>query len=203
MQQNTLLLSAFLLLAAIVWLDRSFHPHFKTYFQHQKTRGVNDWDKYNEKSFTVVKVIDGDTVDINVPDENDATTRIRLLGIDTPETKNPYTDVMYFGPQASKFTADMVLNQQVAVIMDKTSKPRDKYHRLLCFVRLADGKILNEELISEGFAYADTRFPHSFLEKYTQLEETAKKEKKGLWKDARKNQLPKWYKKTKLKTQTY
>ena len=87
--------------------------------------------------------------------------------------------------------------------MDKVSKPRDKYHRLLCYIRLADGRILNEELVSQGFAYADTRFPHSYFEKYIQLEETARKEKKGLWKEVRQNQLPKWYKKTKLKTQIY
>ena len=121
-RRNTLLLSAFLLLAAVVWLDRSFHPHFKTYFQHQKTQDVNDWDKYNEKSFIVVKVIDGDTIDINIPDGNYTITRIRLLGIDTPETKNPYTDVMYFGPEASKFTADIVLGQQVAVIHGQSVK---------------------------------------------------------------------------------
>ena len=199
MQRNTLLLSAFLLLAAIVWLDNCV-IHRKPAAANPQTETVNDWDKYNEKSFIVVKVIDGDTIDINVPDGNYATTRIRLLGIDTPETKNPYTDVMYFGPEASKFTANMVLKQNVTVILDKMSKTRDKYHRLLCYIRLADGKILNEELVSEGFAYADPRFPHSHLEKYIQLEETAKKEKKGLWKEVRENQLPKWYKKTKLKT---
>jgi micrococcal nuclease len=193
LRRNILSLSAFLLFAVIVWLDRSFHPHFKSYLQRQrKTQDVNDWDKYNEKSFIVVKVVDGDTIDINIPDGNYTTTRIRLLGIDTPETKNPYTDVMYFGPQASKFTTDIVLGQQVAVIMDKISKPRDKYHRLLCFVRLADGKILNEELISEGFAYADTRFQHSYLEKYIQLEKAAQKQKKGLWEKVKQDQMPNW-----------
>lgn len=193
-RRNTLLLSAFLLLAAIVWLDNCV-IHRKPAAVNPQTETVNDWDKYNEKSFIAVKVIDGDTVDINVPDGNYETTRIRLLGIDTPETKNSYTDVMYFGPEASKFTADMALGQKVAVIMDKVSKPRDKYHRLLCYIRLADGRILNESLVSEGFAYADTRFPHSYFEKYIQLEATARKEKKGLWKEVRKNQLPKWYKK--------
>ena len=215
LQKKILSLSAFLLLAAIVWLDTSFHPHFKTYFQRQqKTQDVNDWDKYNEKVFTVVKVVDGDTIDINIPDDNykdtspvrDKTstmserpleavsngTRIRLLGVDTPETKNPHTKVMYFGPEASKFTTDTVLGQNIIVIMDKMSKPRDKYNRLLSYIRLPDGRILNEELISQGFGYADTRFPHSFYEKYIQLEKTAREEKKGLWGKVTPGQMPQW-----------
>ena len=193
-RRNTLLLSAFLLLAAVVWFDRSFHSHYKTYFRHQKTQETDDWDKYNEKSFTVVKVVDGDTININVPDVNFATTRIRLLGIDTPETEKSPTGPMYYGRQASEFTSKTVLGQKVTVIMDKVSKTRDKYNRLLCYIRFADGRILNEELVSEGFAYADTRFPHSQFDKYIQLEKTAQKQKKRLWEKVAQNQLPKWHK---------
>lgn len=216
LRRNTLSLSAFLLLAAVVWLDRTFHPYLKSHLQGQRTQNVNtdDWNKYNEKVFTVAKVVDGDTIDINIPDGNwpdtrpvrDKTsmmserplgavsngTRIRLLGVDTPETKNPHTEVMYFGPEASKFTTDTVLGQNVIVIMDKLSKTRDKYHRLLAHIRLTDGRILNEELISQGFGYADTRFPHSFYDKYIQLEKEAKKAKKGLWEKVKPDQMPQW-----------
>jgi len=196
-RRNTLLLSAFLLLAAIVWLDRSFHPQLKTYFQHSKIQDGNDWDKYNEKSFTVVKVVDGDTIDINIPDANYATTRIRLLGIDTPETEKSPGGARYYGKEASEFAARTALGQEVTVIMDKLSKLRDKYHRLLCHIRLADGRILNEELVSQGFAYADTRFPHSYYKEYIQLEKTAQKQKKGLWEKVAQNQMPQWRKKIK------
>ncbi len=196
-RRNTLLLSAFLLLAAVVWFDRSFHSHYKTYFRHQKAQETDDWDKYNEKSFTVVKVVDGDTIDINVPDRNFTTTRIRLLGIDTPETEKSPGGAMYYGKEASEFAAKTVLGQNVTVIMDKLSKPRDKYHRLLCYIRFADGRILNEELVSEGFAYADTRFPHSYYKEYIQLEKTAQKQKKGLWEKVAQNQMPQWRKKIK------
>lgn len=194
MRRNILSLSAFLLLATIIWLDRNFHLYLKTSVSTQKQE-TDDWCKYNERSFTVVEVVDGDTIDINVPDANDATTRIRLLGIDTPETKNPHTNVMYFGPEASRFTSDTILKQNVFVIMDANSKPRDKYKRLLCYIKLTNGKILNEELISEGFAYADPRFSHSHLKKYTQLEKVAQKQKKGLWEKVSQEQMPRWYKK--------
>ncbi|MGA2915068.1 MAG: thermonuclease family protein [Sedimentisphaerales bacterium] len=192
LQRNILLLSVFLFLAAAVWLDRTFHPFLKTSVSTQKTQDTNDWDKYNEKSFIVVKVVDGDTIDINAPDEKWPDTRIRLLAVDTPETDKSPSGAMYFGKEASKFTTDTVLGQPVTVVMDKFSKPRDKYNRLLCFVRLADGRILNEELVSEGFAYADTRFPHSYYKEYIQLEETAKKEKRGLWEKVTPDQMPQW-----------
>lgn len=194
LQKKILLLSAFLLLSAVVWFDRTFHPLLKTSVPASISQN-SDWDKYNEKTFIVVKVVDGDTIDINIPDANYPTTRIRLLGVDTPETKNPHSEVMFFGPEASKFTTDTVLGQNVTVIMDVNSKPRDKYNRLLCHIRLADDRILNEELISQGFGYADTRFPHSEYNKYIQLEKTAREQKKGLWEKVTPDQMPKWRKK--------
>lgn len=193
LQKKVLLLSAFLLLSAVVWFDRTFHPYLKTPVSTTITQD-SDWEKYNEKSFTVVKVVDGDTIDINIPDGNYSHTRIRLLGVDTPETKNPHTEVMYFGPEASQFTKDTVLGKRIIVIMNKASKPRDKYDRLLAYIKLADGRILNEELVSNGFAYADTRFPHSFLDKYVQLEKTAKETKAGLWEKITIEQMPNWRK---------
>ncbi|HBG25775.1 MAG: hypothetical protein A2Y10_02225 [Planctomycetes bacterium GWF2_41_51] len=201
LQKRILTLSAFLLLSAFVWVDKRFHPIIKNVLSPAETQVVNEWDKYHGKSFIVVKTVDGDTIDINIPDGNYAHTRIRMLGVDTPETKSPYTPVMYFGPEASQFTRDTVLGKNVTVIMDELSNPRDKYKRLLCHIRLADGRILNEELIANGFAYADHRFPHSFVEKYLGLQDEAKKQKAGLWKKVKPEEMPKWMKK-KLKLNT-
>ncbi|OQA03258.1 MAG: Thermonuclease precursor [Planctomycetes bacterium ADurb.Bin401] len=195
------MLSAFLFLSAIVWIDRKFHPVLREAVAPAHIQDVNDWVKYHGKSFFVVKTIDGDTIDINIPDGKYEHTRIRMLGIDTPETKSPHTPVMYYGPEASKFTADTVLEKNVTIIMDKLSNPRDKYHRILCHIQLADGRILNEELITNGLAYADPRFPHSFLDKYLTLQKKAKTEKTGLWKEVKPDQMPKWAQK-KLKTNT-
>jgi micrococcal nuclease len=199
LRKKILLLSAFLLLCAVVFLDRTFHPLLKTYVSTPVTQD-SDWDKYNEKTFTVVKVVDGDTIDIDVPDGKFPDTRIRLLAIDTPEMGSamPYgTDkspsgAMYYGKEASEFTTKTALGQKVTVLLDKLSKTRDKYGRLLAFVRFSDGRILNEELVSQGFAYADTRFPHSFYEKYIQLEKTAREQKKGLWEKVTPDQMPNW-----------
>ena len=191
LRKKILLLSAFLLLCAVVFLDRTFHPLLKTYVLTPVTQD-SDWDKYNEKTFTVVKVVDGDTIDIDMPDEKWPDTRIRLLAVDTPETDKSPSGAMYFGKEASEFVHKTALGQKVTVLLDKLSKTRDKYHRLLAFVRFSDGRILNEELVSQGFAYADTRFPHSYYEKYIQLEKTAQEQKKGLWEKVTPNQMPLW-----------
>lgn len=201
LQKNILLLSAFLLLASLVWLDKTFHPYLKTYFQNQAIQDVNDWDKYNEKTFTVVNVVDGDTIDINIPDPPSLKlrragakydhTRIRLWGVDTPETKSTKVGIMYFGPEAAEFTKELCLGKQVTVYLDENDT-RDKYNRLLAYIQLPDGKFLNEELLSEGFAYADTRFEHSKFEKYTQLEKKAQEQKKGLWEKVTPDQMPSW-----------
>jgi micrococcal nuclease len=193
LRKKILLLSAFLLLSVVVFLDRTFHPLLKTYVTTPVTQN-SDWDKYNEKTFTVVKVVDGDTIDIDAPDGKWPDTRIRLLAIDTPETDKSPSGAMYYGKEASEFTTKIALGQKVTVLLDKLSKTRDKYDRLLAFIRFADGRILNEELVSQGFAYADTRFPHSYYEKFMQLEKTAREQKKGLWEKVTPDQMPQWRK---------
>lgn len=190
-KRNSLLLSAFLLLAALVWVDRSVIYTPKPGSTSQ-TAANNDWEKYHQKNFTVVKVVDGDTIDIDLPDGKYKTTRIRLLGIDTPEMAKSPTGEMYYGPEASQFTKEMVLGKNVTVLMDENSKTRDKYDRLLCYIKLPNSRILNEELVSQGFAYADTRFEHSDYEKYIGLEDTARKEKKGMWEKVTPDQMPEW-----------
>ena len=148
---------------------------------------AGDISKYHGKSFLVAKVVDGDTIDIDIPDEPYEHTRVRLWGIDTPETKSEEFGVMYFGPQAAEFTGKLVSDKTVEVYLDT-----DKYNRLLAYIKLDDGKILNEELIRQGFAYADLRFRHSYYNKYQQLQAATKSTKKGLWKEATREQLPEW-----------
>ena len=160
-----------------------------------KTPPGSDQQLYHEKTFKVIKVVDGDTIDLNVPDpHNDKSyTRVRLWGVDTPETKHPKMGVMYFGPEASEFSTEMVLNKQVAVHLEPFQNTRGKYHRLLAYIYLPDGKMLNEELIKNGYGYADPRFKHMLRQKFKQLGNQAQKEKLGLWKNIRLDQCPGWY----------
>ncbi len=182
-----------LLLAAIfIWLD---HSLLKRRWQQQpkseEQAKAYDLEKYHKKMFTVVKVVDGDTIDIDIPDANKNHTRIRLWGVDSPETKSQYSSVMYFGPEAAEFTTESALGKQVTVYLEE-HRTRGKYGRLLAYVQLPDDRFLNEVLVAEGFAYADLRFRHNFYNKYPQLEASAQRQKKGLWEKVTREQLPEW-----------
>jgi micrococcal nuclease len=151
--------------------------------------------RYDEKSFIVVKVVDGDTIDLDVPDLKTVKphTRIRLWGLDTPETKHPQESVMYYGPEAAAFTEKLTLNQQVKVVLEPFQDTRDKYSRLLAYIYLPDCSMLNEQLISLGYAYADERFEHVLRDRFVDLQKQAQREKQGLWLNVQLHQFPEWY----------
>ena len=171
-----------LLAAACVLLDRGCASSGRP--------AAGDFAKYDGKTFTVTKVVDGDTLDIDLPDGKYAHTRIRLWGIDAPETAAGQP--MYYGPQATQFATESALGKRVTIYMDQGNRTRGKYGRLLAYVELPDGTILNERLLTEGYAYADLRFQHGLYHKYQQAEASARRQKKGLWKDATREQLPVW-----------
>jgi micrococcal nuclease len=181
-----------LLVVVFVWLDHSpirskWRPQPKS---DQQVR-ANDLEKYHAGIFTVVNVVDGDTIDIDIPDGQYEHTRIRLWGIDTPETKNPKVGVMYFGPEAAEFATELTLRKNVTVYLEEHST-RGKYGRLLAYVQLPDKRFLNEVLLTEGYAYADLRFRHSLYNRYKQLDASARSLKKGLWENVTREQLPEW-----------
>ena len=160
--------------------------------QSAESQNSADIQKYEGRQFTVVKVVDGDTLDIDIPDANYSHTRIRLWGVDTPETKDPRTGPMFFGKEASEFASNAALGKRVTIHLEKDRNSRDKYHRLLAYVQLPDKTYLNEVLLSEGYAYADLRFKHGLYNKYKQLESAARSQKKGLWAGVTLEQMPKW-----------
>lgn len=154
-----------------------------------------DWDKYQGKVFVVAKVVDGDTYDLDIPDGRHDHTRIRLLGVDTPETVAPDKPVGYFGPQASAFAKKTALGKNVTVELDRT-RTRDKYDRLLAYLRLEDGENLSLLLIRQGYGYADPRFPHPMVGECKKAQTEAMKNGRGLWAGASKEDLPYYYQDT-------
>ena len=153
----------------------------------------SDHRLYHGRSFVVVRVVDGDTLDVDAPDNGQEYTRVRLLGIDTPETKG-VAEPAYFGPEAAAFTTELVEGEEVTLFLP-VDRTRGYYGRLLAYVKLPDGRFLNEVLLTEGYAYADTRFRHDFYNKYQQLESMARAQDRGLWKEVRPDQMPKWLQK--------
>ena len=140
----------------------------------------------------MLEVIDGDTLDIDIPDGEHPDTRIRLIGVDTPETKHPTVGLMYYGPEATEFTTSRVLGKQVTVLLDVSGDQRGRYGRLLAYVQLADGTILNAELIKNGYGYAYLNYPHSEFSAYQMLMQQAIDTRAGLWQNVTRDQLPQW-----------
>jgi micrococcal nuclease len=192
-RKNSIIFLCLLAVTFLIWLDRSLISNqLQLPAKSQEHAKASDLERYHGKTFTVVNVIDGDTFDIDIPDGRYKRTRIRLLGIDAPETGGQQSSVMYFGPEATEFTNKLALGKAVTVYLDSPNPTRGKYGRLLAYVKLPDGDFLNEVLLTEGYAYADSRFSHSFFNKYRQLQSRARSSKKGLWQNVTHDQLPKW-----------
>lgn len=197
-RRTTILVACVFLVLALVWLDRTqLTPKRQSAPATAQRQSAGDFQKYHSKTLKVINVVDGDTIDIDVGDDKYDHTRIRLWGIDTPETKNPKTGPMYFGKEAAEFTATLCLGKDVTIYLDKNNRTRGYYGRLLAYVQLPDRSFLNEVLLSEGLAYADLRFKHSLYNKYKQLEASARSRQKGLWENVTHDQLPEWLRKRK------
>jgi len=153
--------------------------------------------RYHNRSFKVLKVVDGDTLDLAVADVKTGKkwTRVRLWGVDTPETKHPQLGKMYYGPEAAELTRALALNESVTVSLEPFRNTRGKYGRLLAYIYLPDGTMLNEQLIIQGCGYADERFEHMLKKRFSNLQHRAQSEKRGLWRDVRPHQWPPWYRK--------
>ena len=182
-----------LLVAFFIWFEHSsIRLRWQSRPKSEDQQKAYDIEKYHTKTITCVNVVDGDTIDIDIPDRGYNRTRIRLWGVDAPETKSDEYGVMYYGPEAAEFTKKLTYGKLVTIYLDTPNNTRDKYDRLLAYVQLPDGRFLNEVLVSEGFAYADLRFRHGFYNKYQQLEASARSLKKGLWEKVTREQLPEW-----------
>ncbi len=199
-----LILLSLLLVVVFIRLDHNIARNkWQRQPQSSQQAKSRDFEKYHGKTFNVINIVDGDTIDIDIFDSQNNHTRIRLWGIDTPETKHPKVGVLYFGPQAADFTKELVLGKQVRIYLDEDKSSRGKYGRLLAYVQLPDKKFLNELLLTEGYAYADLRFRHSFYHKYSSLESGARSRKKGLWQEVTREQLPQWLQRKKPKLLKY
>lgn len=139
--------------------------------------------KKNEVQAYVTRIIDGDTIEVKIltpAAELQKKEKIRLIGVDTPETKHPTKKVEYFGKEAAAYTTQEIEGRQVLLQFDRTL--RDKYDRLLCYVfRMDDNFFLNYQLIYEGYGYAYTKYPFTFKSKFEAAQQSAKKRHAGLW----------------------
>lgn len=128
--------------------------------------------------YTVKSFIDGDTIAV---DMNGAVEIIRMIGVDTPETQRPNTPVQCFGPQAADFTKHLVGGSKVRLQADSLNTNRDRYGRLLRYVYLPDGRLVETELIDNGYGFAYVLFPFEKKDDFYTAMLAAQNAKKGLW----------------------
>jgi micrococcal nuclease len=127
---------------------------------------------------TVVRAVDGDTLVANIGGVEET---IRLIGVDTPETKHPTKPVECFGYEASGYTTThLTPGQQIFIEFD--SERRDHYGRYLAYVWLDQGQMLNQLLVREGYARPLTIRPNTrYAAIFDSLAAAAQAESRGLW----------------------
>jgi micrococcal nuclease len=131
--------------------------------------------------YTVVKVVDGDTLTVLIDGKNE---KVRLLGINTPETVDPRRPVQCFGKEASAKMKSLVGGGVVRLEYDDSQGLHDSYGRILAYVYKEDGTMVNRQMIAEGYAYEYTYMkPYAYQKEFRELQTLARTSKRGLWAD--------------------
>lgn len=130
--------------------------------------------------YTIDHFDDGDTIAVNM---NGKVETIRFIGIDTPETHDPRKPVQCYGPAAAAYTKNLITHagSKVRLGSDPKSTNRDRYDRLLRYVYLPDGTLVNEALVRNGYAFYYPYFPFTKSAQFSTDQKDAQDAKKGLW----------------------
>jgi micrococcal nuclease len=132
--------------------------------------------------FPVTSVTDGDTIRVTVEGRS---TRVRLIGIDTPEVADPRKPVQCFGQEASRRAHDLMDGTHVWLEYDPSQSRRDRYGRTLAYVWLSDAVLVNEAMIHEGYAHEYTYdTPYKYRDAFVKAQREARTEERGLWSPA-------------------
>jgi micrococcal nuclease len=128
--------------------------------------------------YSIDHFVDGDTIAVKM---NGHVEKVRFVGVDTPETHKPNTPVQCYGPAASAFTKNTIGTNRVRLVSDSLSTDRDRYNRLLRYVYLPDGTLVNERLIQNGYGFYYPYFPFTKSTQFAADEQAAMAAHKGLW----------------------
>lgn len=135
----------------------------------------------DRETYRVVRVVDGDTVILSMDGED---VRVRLIGVDTPETVHPRKPVEWFGKEASAYTKRLLEGRRVFVELEPGPTHNDIYGRLLAYLyRVPDDLFINLDLVQQGYGHAYTKYPFSRMEEFRKAERQARRKRRGLWGD--------------------
>lgn len=143
-----------------------------------------------ERPLKVIRVIEGNIIVLHNGE------RVRFIGVDTPpkyeclkldeNAERLGKDKEFlkaFSKKSAKFTQKLCKGKRVKLEYDQTKQ--DKYGRLLAYVYLPNGKLLNEEIILQGYGFMDLEYPfkQELIERLREAQRIAKEKKRGLWSD--------------------
>lgn len=129
----------------------------------------------------VTKVVDGDT--FWVDDETSKGIKVRLIGVDAPESRKTFKkEIGYFGKEAKAYLTNLLDGKSVRLEFDLNRT--DQYGRTLAYVFLQNGTFVNAELVKNGYAMVMTVPPNvKFADEFVKLQQEARENKRGLWKE--------------------
>lgn len=153
---------------ALMVLDRHGAPLY---------RGGDEMSRYDARRFTVTAARNGHTLEIATPDGDAAQTTVRLWGVRLPEAEGR---AQWAATAATERIEQLAVGRTVELTLEP-HRPRGDFGRVLAFVHLPDGTMLNERLLLEGLLAADDRWTHRHVERFALLERQARFDERGVW----------------------
>lgn len=163
----------------IIDLDLS-SDHLNPYSENVQGKETST---YGLEKYKVIRVVDGDTL---VIEYNGKDEKVRLIGVDTPESVHPdETRNTVFGKEVSNYSKNKLEGNEIQIEFDV--QERDKYGRLLCYVYI-DGQMYNKLLLKEGLAKVATYPPNiKYVDEFVEIQKQARQDGKGMWQDKYEN----------------
>jgi micrococcal nuclease len=173
-----IILVAVVVMSAVVGVLSPTHNAPSTSVASTTTQAASATSTNN--TYPIVRVVDGDTIVIKLDGKD---VKVRLIGINTPETVDPRRPVQCFGKEASdKAKSTLTPGTLVDIETDPSQDTHDKYGRLLAYVFLPDGSLFNEYMVAEGYAYEYTyHVPYKYQKEFKAAQASAQAAGKGLW----------------------
>lgn len=161
-----------LLLAGLGWADHTGRLVYPG----------SDVQRFDGRAMRVVRVVDGDTLDVAANGRRSSVTRVRLWGVDTPETARPTEGrpAEAWAAEAAALTWELAQGQVVTLRLE-AHQTRGRFGRLLAHVELEDGALLSERLLAEGLARTDERWSHEHFDRLADVQRRARQAKIGIW----------------------
>ncbi len=177
--------------AVSTYSDKKVEDNFVKLFSRSLEKETSSL--HAQQTTTVIRVVDGDTLKVRYWGKEES---IRLIGIDTPgsrvnnktkkDAKRSGQDIKTttaMGKKATEYVESLV-KQGDLITIEFDVEQRDRYGRLLCYIYLPNGKMLNEEIVKAGYANVMTVPPNvKYKDRFLKAYKEARESKRGLWEE--------------------